>query len=233
VRTWLSIRLDADVDVHAALNCGASAFMLDPGAIDDASARDASRRRARRFLSLCSDSAQSPRAYLRAAPQAEIFYADMAALMQESAARQLLAGAWAPLDRAGAESQRLAARLAVVEATLGLPDGALRVVADIAAPAALFGLGALARGAQRLAALTYDEAALRAALGVGADAAALHCARGSVALAAAAAGVPALIGQSPSDADVAATCRCARAHGFGGIFVAQTQHAAIAAEIFR
>ena len=66
----------------------------------------------------------------------------------------------------GADVQRLGARLAVEEARLGLPDGAIRVLAFATeSPEAIFGLPSYRGASGRLEGLVWSVAPLDAALG--------------------------------------------------------------------
>lgn len=109
--------------------------------------------------------------------------------------------------------ERLAARLAVIEAETGLADGALRIVASIDGPAGIFGLGTL-RPHPRLAALLCDTAHLTAALACRPDAPAILQARGLTVLAASGCGVPALL--ATQDPEAAAS---AGGEGFAALLV--------------
>ncbi len=108
---------------------------------------------------------------------------------------------------------RLAARLAVAEATLGLDDGVTSIVALLDHPAGVLQAASIASASRRLLAIGLDPAALAAALGTPPDSPtpALDTARGLVLLAAAAAGLPAVI--RLRGADVLRT-EVARAAGF-------------------
>ncbi len=115
-----------------------------------------------------------------------------------------------------AKLRQLAARLAVREAEAGLPDGAIKIAAFAGGtPAAVLALNAYGGATPRLAALAFDEAGLRAAMGLDEPRATpIEAARALVVLAAAAAGVPALI-QPVSQGDDLAYAS-ARRDGFSG-----------------
>jgi citrate lyase subunit beta / citryl-CoA lyase len=138
----------------------------------------------------------------------------------------------------GADVEAIGARLAVHEAEAGLPDGSTAVVALVATPAALFGLGGYG-GLPRLVALGWDADALAAGLGTdarrpdGTFAAPVAAVRAAVLAAAAAAEVAALDTPFPDVADaagLAAEAAAAAADGFSGKFAADAaQVAAIVA----
>lgn len=185
----------SDEELAAALDCGADALLLRLGPC----AEDAARRSARaRACALINEARGKEARRKRAAPK---LFVDVAALDSELIEADLDAlfgpgpdGVFLPSCDGAASLQRVSVKLAVREAQAGLPDGATRIGAFAGgAPAAVLALRSLAGASPRLAALAFDEAGLRAALGLaGGDGAAAQMARGAVVLAAASAGVPAL-----------------------------------------
>ena len=140
-----------------------------------------------------------------------------------------------PRCRHGADVQRLAAKLAVREARLGLEAGAVGIVAIVGDhPAGLMALASFTGASSRLVALSGDAQALRRSLGGGAPGA-VALARAQISLAAAAAGVLAFDGAlaGPFDADAArAEAEAARAEGYAGKFARSLDEAAIYDETF-
>lgn len=125
-----------------------------------------------------------------------------------------------------ADIHRLGARLAVREAESGLPDGGTAILARATDSAAgCLAIGSFRRGASaRLAGLLCDPAPLRRALGCGDLAPALEAARTATVLAAASAGMPALLAV-PGDAD-ASELEAFLDEGFAGWLLTATHRAA-------
>ena len=106
--------------------------------------------------------------------------------------------------RSGRDVAALGARLAVLEAEGGLPDGGTGILAQVGHPLGVLDARGFAGASPRLAGLGFDGAALAGI--VGADVAAQ--ARGLVRLAAAAAGVPAFAALgAETDAQAVAAAR--------------------------
>jgi citrate lyase subunit beta/citryl-CoA lyase len=137
------------------------------------------------------------------------------------------AGIALPLARGAADVQRLGARLAVLEAEAGLPDGSIRILAFATeTPEALFQLASYRGASARLEALIYTFDPLAAALGLAPERlrrapapGALRWAREMTLVAARAAGVLALDAPSldPGDSSrLRAEATAARDDGFDG-----------------
>ena len=131
--------------------------------------------------------------------------------------------------RSGADIQRLAAKLAVAEARLGLPDGRLGVIAIAASAQSVLSLASFAGANARLLAISSDPAAVRAELGAPAPAtlALLHALLPAVACAAA---VPALhlAASETEPASFERECAFARRDGYRGLRLAAPWQAKIA-----
>jgi citrate lyase subunit beta / citryl-CoA lyase len=157
-----------------------------------------------------------PALYVRPVGTIETIEAALDAVMPERPA-----GIVAPVNR-GRDVQHLGAKLAVREAELDIPDQATKIIAIIAAPAAVFELPRIATASPRVIALAFDTAAFMDALGVEAtNAAALTLARSMALLAAKAAGVSSiLIGTHLSSA--AAAFEIAQREGFDGAAIRET-----------
>lgn len=130
------------------------------------------------------------------------------------------AGVWMAATHP-AELTRLDARLAVREAERGLPHGSTRILA-LATPGLLLAAGGVVGGlggaSHRLADLAYDAALTGRALGAGPDAAVLGTTRSLARLAAAAAGLPAVL-VLPGLGAPAEEVRLARREGFAAVLV--------------
>ena len=137
----------------------------------------------------------------------------------------------------GADVQRLGARLAVEEATLGLPEGSLGIlVFATESPEAIFGLSSYRGASQRLAGLVWTVAPLDAALGATPGRRGpFRLARDMTLLAAKAAGAPA-IDAAFADADdlegLRAEAQAARADGFDGKAAVSAAQVAVINEVF-
>lgn len=133
----------------------------------------------------------------------------------------------------GRDLQHLGAKLAVREAELGLPAGRIGILAAGAdTPAGVLALAGLAGASPRLRALVWDAGRLARALGLSDPAAApLLRARDLLLIAAAAAGVPALVLPEPGRA-LDALCAAAARDGFAGIVARHPGEVAGAARWF-
>ncbi|WP_375465841.1 aldolase/citrate lyase family protein [uncultured Methylobacterium sp.] len=140
----------------------------------------------------------------------------------------------------GADLARLGCRLAVHEAEAGLPDGATRILAGLGTACGLLRIGTLPGASPRLAALFCEVSDLARDLGLEARdptepwPAPIAQARGLVVLAAASAGVPALVAASEAagpDA-VLRAAESARRDGFRGGFARDAGAAALLARVF-
>ncbi|MFG5118900.1 aldolase [Methylorubrum sp. POS3] len=109
------------------------------------------------------------------------------------------------LDRArsGRDVAALGARLAVHEAEHGWPDGGLPILAQIGDPLGVLEARSFVGASPRLAGLGLDTVALADALGAEAAGETVRQARGLVRLAAAAAGVTALVTLAPDGIEAA------------------------------
>ncbi len=118
--------------------------------------------------------------------------------------------------RNSADVQHLGVKLAVREAELGLADGAIRIIARVAAPGAVF---QIERTSPRLVALAFDAQAFAAALGTeDALAGPASLARNLTLLTAKAAGIEAILIDA-ANTDLRATCKAAKRDGFDAIAV--------------
>lgn len=192
-----------------AMASGASALLLRPGG----GGRESRREAVRVFAKACLEAAASrttgrPSIFVQVAPvrtpQSE---ADLEAVVAPG-----LDGVFLEACDGRADLQQLAARLAVWEAKRALPEGRLRIVALAAqTPTGVFALGRYKNASPRLSALAMDDAPLPGSAAPG-------VARALLALAAAAAGVPALA--AAPDVEGCAleeACRAAGREGFAGL----------------
>ena len=133
----------------------------------------------------------------------------------------------------GRDVQHLGAKLAVREAELGLPAGRIGILAAGAdTPAGVLALAGLAGASPRLRALVWEGGRLSRALGLSDPAAApLLQARDLLVIAAAAAGVPALVLPEPGRA-LAETCAAAARDGFAGMVARDPDEVAVIARWF-
>jgi citrate lyase subunit beta/citryl-CoA lyase len=226
-RSCLILPDDSRLEAEAWLACGASALLLDlreprEGAL-------AFLRRAREF-------GPRPAIYARLGPvEHPRFELALESMLQAPPDGIFLDGA-----EGGPSVQHLAAKLAVFEARAGLADGAMTIIAGAAGtPAAIFTLHSYKGCSPRLAALSWESDALARALALdgwpGVVPAPLAVARGSLVLAAAAAGLPALDAPSrrPNEAaELREECLLARADGFGGKLATRREEIAFIEEIF-
>ena len=196
MRSCLILESDAsDEDVAAALFCGADAILLRLGPCAEDAARRSARARAGALINEARGKEArgkraAPKLFVEVAPlENELIEADLDALFGPGPE-----GVFLPCCDGAASLQRMSVKLALREAQAGLADGAIRIGAFAGGDAAAaLALRSLTGASPRLAALAFDEAGLRAALGLAfGDGAAVQMARGAVVLAAASAGVPAL-----------------------------------------
>lgn len=125
--------------------------------------------------------------------------------------------------------ERLAAKLAVMEAEQGLPDGATRIVALVGTARGALALPSLARQpSPRLAAIAHDPCHLGRELSCEPDSASVSQAAATTVLVAAAAGVPSIY----AAADDPHAWRRAAALGFRGVIVAEPDAVVAAREHF-
>ncbi|WP_018408788.1 aldolase/citrate lyase family protein [Methylocystis rosea] len=202
----------SDEDVAAALVCGADAILLRIGPCAEDAARRSARARACALINERRGKSAAPNLFVEVAPlENELIEADLDALFGPGPE-----GIFLPSCAGAASLQRMSVKLAVREAQAGLADGATRIGAFAGGdPAAALALRSLAGASPRLAALAFDEAGLRAALGLAeGSGAAVQMARGALVLAAASAGVPALAAHVPTGENEAYAA--ARRDGFQG-----------------
>ncbi len=165
----------------------------------------------------------APRLYLRLDPRAP----DLAGLALAPDG-VLLTGIGGGLDIG-----RLASRLAVGEAEMGLPDGATRILAGLGSARALLGAADLAGASPRLAGLVWDaEALARDFAPAPLPAPVARHARATVVLAAAAARLPALAPPCPDPARAGAAAQAARRAGFAGMMARDAGEATAIAAVF-
>lgn len=203
MRSCLILDIAAGGDVSAALACGADAVLLR---------RAGETENARTFVADARRVSESLKVFVEITPiEAESVESELDSLVGFAPD-----GVFLPACADRTSLSQLAMKLAVREAEAGLPHGETKIAAFVGANAsAILGLPAFAGATKRLAAIAFDEAPLRASLGLAEpDAAPIATARSLVVLAAAAAGVPALLGPiRPEDADAYVT---ARRDGFAG-----------------
>jgi len=201
-----------DVELAAALDCGADALLLRLGPCAEDDARRGARVRACTLIDATRAKSWSPKLFVEVAPIAsDLVEADLDALFGSGPD-----GVFLPASDGAVDLQRLAVKLAVREAQAGVDDGATRIGAFVGGdPAGVLALRSLGAATSRLSALAFDEAALCAALGLAASGgAAIATARATVVLAAASAGVPALA--PPVGVGEEAAYAAARRDGFTG-----------------
>ncbi|MGJ0426620.1 aldolase/citrate lyase family protein [Methylocystis sp.] len=218
MRSCLILESDAsDEELAAALDCGADTLLLRLGPCVEDAARRGVRAHA---CALINESRgkeargkrAGPKLFVEVAPlDSELIEADLDALFGPGPD-----GVFLPSCDGAASLQRMAVKLAVREARAGVADGATRIGAFAGGePAAVLTMRSLAGASPRLTALAFDEAGLRAALGITCgDGAAVQMARAAVVLATASAGVPALA--PPVQAGEVAAYAAARRDGFQG-----------------
>lgn len=194
---------------------GACALLLRLGPDKEPRRRDAARACARDFLEAAGTWIERrPALFVQIAPiQTAESEADLDAVAAPGLAGVFLEGCGGRAD-----VQQLAARLAVREAALGLPEGDLRIIALAAqTPAGVFSLGDYGGASPRLAALAMDEAPLPGGV------AARGVARALLVVGAAAAGLPALdVAPRAEGGAFEEACRAVGREGFAGLM---TPHA--------
>ncbi|MFZ3182064.1 MAG: aldolase/citrate lyase family protein, partial [Methylocystis silviterrae] len=152
----------SDEELAAALDCGADALLLRLGPCAEDAARRSARARACALINAARGKSAASRLFVDvAALDSELIEADLDALFGPGPD-----GVFLPSCDGAASLQRMSVKLAVREAQAGLADGATRIGAFAGGdPAAVLALRSLAGASPRLAALAFDEAGLRAALG--------------------------------------------------------------------
>lgn len=218
----------SDEELAAALDCGADALLLRLGPCAEDAARRGARARACALINAARGKRAAPKLFVEVAPlDSELIEADLDALFGRGPD-----GVFLPSCDGAASLQHMAVKLAVREAQAGLPDGATRIGAFAGGePAAVLAMRSLAGASPRLAALAFDEAGLRAALGLACgDGAAVQMARAAVVLAAASAGVPALA--PPVQTGEEAAYAAARRDGFQGTMALFAGQIAAIHEVF-
>ena len=156
----------------------------------------------------------------------------------EAAAGMGARGLALPQATGGSDVQRLGARLAVQEARLGLPDGALQILVFASeSPRALFGLSSYRDASRRLAGLVFTASPLAAKLGArGRNRSPLRLARDLTLYAARSAGVLALDAPYPDIDDLDGLreeAKGARDDGFDGKAALDPAQVAVINAIFR
>ncbi len=162
MRSLLFVPADSPRKLEKSLETGADALILD---LEDAvapQAKTAARRAARDFLAAAGQSPSRPRLIVRVnALDTGATDADLAAVMPAAPDAIML-----PKSRGGADVQHISVKIAVLEADLGLADGATGIIPIGAETAAsIFGLSTYAGSSPRLAGLTWGAEDLAAALG--------------------------------------------------------------------
>jgi len=210
LRSWLLIADDSEARFAAAMQSGADVVILDSRRVD-----------------LWY---QSPLPMRERAPRLAIKVGEAT---EEDLEASMAAAPWAILAscRCRADVQRLGGRLAVREARLGLTDGATRIVACVFDAKGVLNLSSFADASPRLAALTWDEDALKANLYAPRAKVAPALARGLLILAAAAADVAAIDGPAALS-DFRAQAENAREEGFCGKFASTPEQVAILNAVF-
>ncbi|RNJ49876.1 aldolase [Methylocystis hirsuta] len=213
MRSCLILGSDAsDEELAAALDCGADALLLRLGPCAEDATRRGARARVCALIDETRGKSAAPKLFVEVASlDSDLVEADLDALFGPGPD-----GVFLPFCDGAASVQRMSVKLAVREAQAGLADGATRIGAFVGGdPAAALALRSLAGASPRLAALAFDEAGLRAALGLACgDGAAIQMARAAVVLAAASAGVPALAAPEQTGGEKAYAA--ARRDGFQG-----------------
>ena len=228
MRSLLIVRGDDSAALDAALASEADAIVI---ALDVGEMRDAARRNLARLLSEPRDPRPQTKLIARVSGLSSgETDADLDAAMACAPWAILLPGC-----AGAADVQRLSVKLAVREASLGLEDGATRVIAMIDAARAVLASPTLVGSSGRLAGIAWDAEALCRDLGAetsrdatGGYAGALRYAREATLLAAAAARVPAIDAACPGDSvALAAEVEAARRDGFRGKLACDPAQAAL------
>jgi citrate lyase subunit beta/citryl-CoA lyase len=137
----------------------------------------------------------------------------------ESAMRARPNGIWLRDAIGRHAAEQLGARVAVLEARLGIADGATGIVASVESAAGALAMPSLTAIGPRLAGIAWDRRALSRSIGCDPSAAAemaepLRAVRASLVLAAAAGGVPALDSATGGSEDFEREASLARRDGF-------------------
>jgi citrate lyase subunit beta/citryl-CoA lyase len=230
LRSLLLLRAADSLSRQEMFDSGADALALDLAGADRGSARIWAREliEGARASSL---PAGRPGIYVLCGPaDAAETDADLHALIGAAPDGFLLAGA-----ESGASVQHFAAKLAVAEAIAGRPDGATGIIAIAAqTPVAALSLKSFPRCSRRLAGLVFDGATLASAMSLPPHAPPVAATRAQVAIAAAAAGVPAIDGPTLAGTGegLAAACRRARRYGYSGKIAASAPEVATISTVF-
>lgn len=190
MRSCFVLTIEDDSDFSAALNCGADMVLLRHASPLVGGGRRRARDRARAVIAAAREMSGAPQIFVEvASSEGDVVEADLDSLVSVAPD-----GVFLRACAGRANLRQLAVKLAVREAKAGLPDGVTKIAAFVGGdPSAVLALATCAGATPRLAALAFDEAGLRAAMGLDeAGAAPIATARALVVLAASAAGVPAL-----------------------------------------
>jgi citrate lyase subunit beta/citryl-CoA lyase len=162
MRSLLFVPGDNPAKIAKAAQSGADVLLLDLEDSVAMSAKDTARRSVREALETISRQKGAPRLYVRVnALDTGLTEADLDAIMPGAPEGIML-----PKSQSGADVQRLAVKLAVREAELGLSDGATRIIAIATETAAsLFHMPSYAGASHRLSGLTWGAEDLSADLG--------------------------------------------------------------------
>ncbi|MDB5559771.1 MAG: CoA ester lyase [Enterovirga sp.] len=152
--------------------------------------------------------------FIRISPLAEGSDGELDAAMRARAN-----GIWLRNAAGRRAAEQLGARIAVLEARLGIADGATGIVASVESPVGALAISSLAEAGPRLAGITWNRSALSRALGCDPNPEAemaepLRAVRASLLLAAAAAGVPAIDSAAAGSEDFDREASLARRDGF-------------------
>jgi citrate lyase subunit beta/citryl-CoA lyase len=162
MRSALFVPGDDEKKLAKALLSGADALIVD---LEDSvafAAKERARRIAGEFLRAAAPQSRRPRLFVRVNPlESGLTDADLDAVMPSGPA-----GVFLPKSLSGASVQQLGVKLAVREASLGLDDGATRIVAIATESArALFGMESYRGCSARLEGLAWGGEDLSADLG--------------------------------------------------------------------
>jgi citrate lyase subunit beta / citryl-CoA lyase len=162
MRSALFVPGDDEKKLAKALLSGADALIVD---LEDSvafAAKERARRIAGEFLRAAASQSQRPRLFVRVNPlESGLTDADLDAVMPSGPD-----GVFLPKSLSGASVQQLGVKLAVREASLGLDDGATRIIAIATESArALFGVESYRACSARLEGLAWGGEDLSADLG--------------------------------------------------------------------
>jgi citrate lyase subunit beta / citryl-CoA lyase len=162
MRSALFVPGDDEKKLAKALLSGADALIVD---LEDSvafAAKERARRIAGEFLRAAASQSQRPRLFVRVNPlESGLTDADLDAVMPS-----VPAGVFLPKSLSGASVQQLGVKLAVREASLGIDDGATRIIAIATESArALFGMESYRGCSARLEGLAWGGEDLSADLG--------------------------------------------------------------------